>query len=154
MTAFIPPRKAQLAEPPARGETFQTLDRNASSQRRPRSGRTDQFNARVKPGFKERVEQHAGNERETIGSMLEIMMTAYENGAAAADRGVPIVEARAGRTRPVRLWVSEAVYNALAKIAGERNLTVSQLFEDLLAREVARLDPHGGRFGVAVKTTA
>jgi hypothetical protein len=30
-------------------------------------------------------------------------------------------------------------------------MSISALFEDLLAREVKHLDPHGGKFGVHVK---
>ena len=30
-------------------------------------------------------------------------------------------------------------------------MSVSALIEDLLAREVERLDPHGGKFGVKVR---
>ena len=40
---------------------------------------------------------------------------------------------------------------AVGKVAAERRMCVSALFEDLLAREVARLDPHGGKFGVDVR---
>jgi hypothetical protein len=35
-------------------------------------------------------------------------------------------------------------------VQGGVDSPVSALFEDLLAKEVARLDPHGGRFGVDV----
>jgi len=144
--------RARLSPPPARGETFQTLDRPAAPSRRVRTGRSEQFNVRVKAGFKARIDEIAEREKETMGGVLEAMLAAYEAGAAAPERGaVPVAEARAGRTRPLRLWATDEVYDAIGKVAAERRLSVSGLVEDLLAREVARLDPHGGKFGVDVK---
>ena len=145
--------RTQIGTPPARNETFQTLDRPAATApRRIKTGRTEQFNVRVKAGFKQRVEELAIREKETLGSMLEAMLAAYEAGGTKLGQGtVPVAEARAARTRAVRLWATDEVFKAIGKVAAERKLSVSGLIEDLLAREVARLDPHGGRFGVDVK---
>jgi hypothetical protein len=152
MSAFDPLRnRARIGAPPSRRDTFGTLERPDPSVRRVRTGRTEQFNVRVKAGFKERIEELAAQEKETLGSMLEAMLAAYESGAAAPERGIPVAEARAGRTRVLRLWATDQVLNAIGKVAAERKLSVSGLIEDLLAREVQRLDPHGGKFGVDVE---
>jgi hypothetical protein len=37
------------------------------------------------------------------------------------------------------------------RVAAARGMLVPELIEDLLAREVERLDPHGGKFGVNVE---
>jgi hypothetical protein len=145
-------RLRTAATPPAPTDTFQTLARPAEPLRkRVKSGRTEQFNVRVKAGFKARVEELATNDGDTIGAFLEKLLAIYESGAGAPREGVPVGEARFGRTRPIHLWATDDVCNAVGKVAAERKLTVSGLVEDLLAREVARLDPHGGKFGVDVK---
>jgi hypothetical protein len=43
------------------------------------------------------------------------------------------------------------VFDAVGKVAADRCMSDSALIEDLLAREVARLDPHGGKFRVGWK---
>lgn len=146
-----PPRQVGL--PPSRDDTLKTLDRpSAQGQRRVKTGRTEQFNVRVTAGFKARVEDLAAAEKETLGGLLEAMLAAYESGAASPERGVPLAEARAGRTKPMRFWATDQLFDAIGKVAAERRLSVSGLIEDLLAHEVARLDPpHGRRFGVDVK---
>jgi hypothetical protein len=63
---------------------------------------------------------------------------------------IPAAEARAGRTEELRVWCSPSVLQAVPKLAAERGMLVPELIEDLLAREVARLDPHGGKFGVKI----
>jgi hypothetical protein len=144
--------RTQIGTPPSRNETFRTLDRPAVPHvRRTRTGRTEQFNVRVKAGFKQRVDEIAAQEKETLGGMLEAMLAAYESGATAPERGVPVAEARFGRTKALRLWATDEVFKAIGQVAAQRKLSVSGLIEDLLAREVARLDPHGGKFGVDVK---
>jgi hypothetical protein len=140
----------RIPAPPTRQETFDTLQRPAAT-RRVRTGRTDQLNVRVKPGFKQRLDDLAAAGKHTLGSLLEAMLAAYETAVGVPEHGVPIAEARAGRTRSVRLWANDAVFNAVGQIAAERKLSISGLFEDMLAREVTRLDPHGGKFGVEVK---
>lgn len=146
-------QRARIGAPPARNETFETLDRPpAPPGRRVKTGRTEQFNVRVKAGFKARVEEISLREKDTMGGVLEAMLAAFEAGAAAPERGaVPVAEARAGRLRALRVWATDEVFDAIGKVAAERRLSVSGLIEDLLAREVARLDPHGGKFGVDVK---
>ena len=106
---------------------------------------------RVKAGFKQRVEHIAAAEKETLGSLLEAMLAAYESGAATPERGVPAAEARAGRTRPCASGLLTGV-RGRRQGRGRAELSVSGLLEDLLASEIARLDPHGGKFGVEVKT--
>jgi len=143
--------RMRIGAPPSRAETFQTLQRPAEPrQRRVRTGRTEQFNVRVSAGFKSRVEEHAAGEKETLGGMLEAMLAAYESGAGEPERGVPVAEASERRTRPLRLWATDEVFQAIGKVAAERKLSVSGLIEDLLAREVGRLDPGGHRFGLKV----
>ena len=140
-----------IGAPPSRGETFQTLERPLEPRpRRARTGRTEQFNVRVSAGFKARVEHLAAAEKETLGGMLEAMLAAYESGAGVPERGVPVAEARERRTRPLRLWATDEVFHAIGKVAAERRLSVSGLIEDLLAREVGRVDPGGHRFGLKV----
>ena len=92
--------RPSIGAPPSRDETFETLERPAGRTRRVKTGRTEQFNVRVKAGFKQRVEDLATAEKETLGSLLESMLAAYESGAATSERGVPAAEARAGRVRP------------------------------------------------------
>jgi hypothetical protein len=153
MSAFDALRnRLRTGLPPARTETFQTLARPAEPQpRRVKTGRTEQFNVRVKTGFKARVEELAAAEKETLGAFLESLLAAYESGAGMPERAIPMAEARAGRTRPLRLWATDEVFSAIGKVAAERKLTVSGLIEDLLAREVTRLDPHGDKFGVVLR---
>jgi hypothetical protein len=139
--------------PPEREDTFETLERpHGQRAREVRTGRTEQFNSRVAAGFGKRVRRLAKGERATLGEMLEAMMAAFEAQGGSLDRGmVPIAETRAGRTREMRFFASEFVYLAIGKVAAEREMSVSALLEELLAHEVHRLDPHGGKFGVYVK---
>jgi hypothetical protein len=43
------------------------------------------------------------------------------------------------------------VKEAVPKLAAARGVLVAELIEDLVAREVHRLNPHGGKLGVGVK---
>ena len=43
------------------------------------------------------------------------------------------------------------MFDAIGKVAADRRMSVSALIEHLLVREVARLDPHGGKFRVGWK---
>ena len=80
------------------------------------------------------------------------MLVAFEAAGAARHADVaPVAERRAGRNRELKIWATEFVYNAAPKVAAARELSLSELFEELLAHEVHRLDPHGGKFGVYVK---
>jgi hypothetical protein len=138
--------------PPARDETHRTLERRAAGNRRKKSGRTAAFNIRVLPGFKERVKELARREKETVGAFVEKLLVAYEARGAALDAGViPAAEARAGRTAELRVWCTPWVFQTVPKLATARAMLVPELIEDLLAREVERLDPHGGKFGVSVE---
>lgn len=144
--------RMRIGTPPSREETFQTLERPAEPlSRRVKTGRTEQFNLRVTTKFKKRVEQLATDNKETLGGILEEMLKAYESGASKPQRDVPLPEARAGRTRQLRLWVSDSVFDAVGKIAAERSMSVSALFEDLLAHEAVQLDPKGTHFGVIMR---
>ena len=79
------------------------------------------------------------------------MLADYEaRGGTLVAGAVPAAEARAGRTRELRVWCTTSVFQAVAALAAERGMSVSALIEDLLAREVERLDPHGGKFGVKI----
>jgi len=144
--------RSLVGKPPAREDTFETLERPAEGRRR-KTGRTEQFNVRVRKEFKDRIEGLAVQEDRTLGSLFEAMLAAYEaSGGGMVTGGVPAIEARAGRTREVRAWASEEVFDMIGRMAGERKLSISGLIEDLLAREVQRLDPDGSRFGMRVKT--
>jgi hypothetical protein len=141
--------RLRIGAPPSREQTYHTLERPAEPvSRRVKTGRTEQFNVRVRAGFKKRVEDLAAAEKETLGGILEAMLAAYESGASGPQRGVPVAEARARRTRQLGLWANDAVFEAVGKVAAERRMSVSALFEDLLAHEVLRLDPQGTKFGV------
>jgi hypothetical protein len=142
----------QVGLPPARDETHRNLERPAAGNRRKKSGRTAEFNIRALPGFKERVKELAQREKETVGAFVEKLLAAYEARGAALDAGViPAAEARAGRTAELRVWCTPSVFQAVPKLATARGMLVPELIEDLLAREVERLDPHGGKFGVSVE---
>ena len=143
--------RLRIGTPPSREETFQTLERPSEPPRRVKTGRTEQLNVRVTTDFKKRVEKLAVDHRETIGGLLEEALKAFESGASQPERGVPVAEARAGRTRQLRLWANDAVFDAVGKVARERGMSVSALFEDLLAHEVRRLDPAGTRLGVILE---
>jgi hypothetical protein len=139
---------------PGPQDTFDTLDRKApdKGKRRAKSGRTEQFNTRVAAGFGNRIRLLAERERAKLGEILEAMLTAFEAGGAALEGGVaPVAERRAGRGHELKIWASDFVYRAAPKVAAERQLSLSELFEELLAHEVHKLDPHGGKFGVYVK---
>jgi hypothetical protein len=139
------------ASPPKREEVFGTLQRREKPVA-VKTGRTEQFNARVAKGFPGRVRRLAAGERATLGEILEAMLAAFEAEGASLDRGqVPIAERRAGRMHEMRFWASEFVQKSIGKVAAEREMSVSALIEEFLAKEVDRLDPHGGRFGVYVR---
>jgi hypothetical protein len=70
-----------------------------------------------------------------LGALLEEMLKAFESCASEPRHGVPVAEARAGRTRQLRLWASDGVFEAVGKVTAERRMSVSALFEDLLAHE-------------------
>jgi hypothetical protein len=146
-------RTRSVVQPPRADETFETLDRGeAERARKAKSGRSEQLNTRVAAWFPERIKRLAKRERATQGELLEAMLTAFEAAGAALEANVaPVAERRAGRERELKLWASELVYTAAPKVAAARELSLSELFEELLAREVQRLDPHGGKFGVFVK---
>lgn len=136
--------------PPVPEDTFETLRRSHGP--KVKTGRSEQFNTRVALGFPDRVRHMAKAERVTLGALLDAMMAAFEaQGASVDPKLTPIAESRAGRTREVRFWATEFVYGAIGKVAAERQMSVSALLEELLAHEVHRLDPHGGKFGVYVE---
>ena len=143
----------QVGLPPSREETHGTLDRPPISRgRRKKSGRTEEFNIRVQPGFKERFKQLAEREKETVGAFIEKLLAEYEARGGTFEAGlIPASEARAGRTAELRVWCTPSVFQAVPKLAAARGMLVAELIEDLLAREVHRLDPHGGKFGVNVE---
>jgi len=143
--------RARIGKPPGREDTFDTLERPAGDRRR-KTGRTEQFNVRVRKEFKERIEDLALREDRTLGSLFEAMLAAYEaSGGGMVEGAVPASEARARRTRELRVWASDEVFDMVGHMAGERKLSISGLIEDVLAREVKRLDPDGSRFGMKVK---
>jgi hypothetical protein len=129
------------------------LDRPpAQGGRRKKSGRTSQVNFRVRPGFKEEVEKVAEGEGRTMGALLEDMLALYKaKGGRLPPGAVPTAEAQAGRTRELRIFASDEVFGSVGRVAAELGMSVSALLEHLLAREVERLDPHGGKFGVNVE---
>jgi hypothetical protein len=141
-----------VGPPPSREDTLNALDRPTPGKRRKKSGRTEQFNSRVGGGFRARVKRLAELEKETVGAFLEKLVAEYEARGASLDGNViPAAEARAGRTEELRVWCTPSVFQAVPKLAAERGVLVPELIEDLVAREVARLDPHGGKFGVKVE---
>ena len=142
----------EVGLPPARDETNQTLERPPPGNRRKKSGRTEEFNFRVQPGFKESFIAVAKREKETNGAFLEKAFAYYQARGATLDAGViPAAEAREGRTEELRVWCTPWVLQTVPKLAAERGMLMPELIEDLLAREVERLDPHGGKFGVKVE---
>lgn len=139
--------------PPERNDTQKTLDRPAGNgARRPKTGRTEEFNIRVQPGFKERFKALASREKESVGAFLEKVLVRYEASGTTLEAGmIPVAEAKAGRVAELRVWCTESVFHTIARIAAARGMLVPELIEDLVAREVDRLDPHGGKFGVDVR---
>jgi hypothetical protein len=138
--------------PPSREETHKTLERPPPGNRRKKSGRTHEFNFRVQPGFKERFIAQAERVKETNGAFLERLLAEWEARGGAFEPGsIPAAEAREGRTAELRIWCTPAVFEAVPKLAAARGMLIAQLIEHLLAGEVERLDPHGGKFGVEVE---
>ena len=91
-----------------------------------KSGRTEQFNSRVRPGFKERVEGFAEREGRTIGAVLDDMLAAYEAAGGSLVAGaVPAAEARAGRTRELRAFASDEVFMSVGRVAAQFDMSVS-----------------------------
>lgn len=139
--------------PPTAEENFDTL--GSSMEERLRAAKSlhgKQFNIRVSYGFDDRVRRLAKAERLKLGEMLESMLEAWEARGGGKEQGVvPIEDLRAGRKNQMQFWASQFVRMAIGKVAAERELSVSALIEDLLAHEIRRLDPHGGKFGVYVK---
>lgn len=81
------------------------------------------------------------------------MLAAYEvSGGGLTSGTMPTAEASARRTREFSAWASQPVFDIIGEVAAGRHISVSGLIEDLVAREVARLDPDGSRFGVKIKT--
>jgi hypothetical protein len=143
---------SRIGPPPARDETHKTLERAPPGNRRKKSGRTKEFNFRVQPGFKESFIEEARRFKETNGAFLEMLFADFRARGATFDPGViPALEARAGRTAELRVWCTPSVFQAVPQLADARGMRVPELIEDLLAREVERLDPHGGKFGVKVE---
>jgi predicted HicB family RNase H-like nuclease len=154
MKAHLPLRvlSKQVGLPPARDETNQTLKRPPPGNRRKKTGRTEQLNIRVQPGMEERFSAAAERAKETNGAFLEKLLAEHEARGGTFETGmVPGAEARAGRTEEMRVWCKPSVFQAVPKLAAARGVLVPELIEDLLAREVERLDPHGGKFGVKVE---
>jgi hypothetical protein len=50
----------------------------------------------------------------TLGAFLEMLLAINESAAGAPGQGVPASEARASRVRPLRLWMTEEVFNGRA----------------------------------------
>jgi len=141
----------EVGLPPARDETNQTLERPPPGNRRKKTGRTEQLNIRVQPGMEARFSAAAERAKETNGAFLEKLLAEHETRGASLDPGViPAAEARAGRTEELHVWCTPWVFQTVPKLAAARGMLVPQLIEDLLAREVERLDPHGGKFGVKI----
>jgi hypothetical protein len=138
---------------PQRGETFGTLDRPVGeAERDAAAGRVHQFNMRVADWVRKKVRRLAKAERATLGEVMEAMIEAYEARGGNLEVGaVSVEDQRAGRRHEIRFYATEAVYRALPKVSAERGMTVSALLDELLALEVHRLDPHGGKFGVRVE---
>jgi hypothetical protein len=142
----------QVGLPPGRDETHGTLGRPPPGNRRKKSGRTEQLNIRVQPGMEQRFSAAAERAKETNGAFLEKLLADYEARGASLDPGViPAAEARAGRTEELRVWCTPRVFQTVTKVAAARGMLVPVLIEDLLARQVELLDPHGGKFGVEVE---
>jgi chromosome partitioning protein len=140
-----------VGPPPSRGDTHGTLDRRTPGKRRKKSGRTEQLNIRVQPGMEERFSALAERNGLTNGAYLEKLLADDEVRGASLEKGViPAADARMGRTEELRVWCSPSVKQAVPRLAAERGVLVQELIEDLVAREVERLDPHGGKFGVKI----
>ena len=93
----------------------------------------------------------AERDRETIGAFLEkVSRRTRRAGEPGGGRGPGRGGARGAHGAAARL-VYARVFQAVPKLAAERGMSVPALIEDLLAREVERLDPHGGKFGVNVE---
>jgi hypothetical protein len=137
-------------KPPRPQDIFNTLDRPPPEEgpRRPKSGRTEQFNVRVRPGFRLRVEAIARRLESTLGAALDAMLENFELNATLDPNSIPHAEACAGRTQKVTFWAREPFARVMGRVAAERSLSVSELLEDLLAKEIRRLDPPGKKFGV------
>jgi hypothetical protein len=144
---------AGIGPPPLREDTHDTLSRPpAKKGRKKKSGRTEQLNIRVQPGMEERFHALAERNGLTNGAFLEKLLADHETGGGALDAAVvPAGEARAGRTEEFHVWCKPSVKQAVPRLAAERGVLVPVLIEDLVAREVERLDPHGGKFGVNVE---
>jgi hypothetical protein len=141
-----------IGPPPSREDTLGTLDRPPEKKgRRKKSGRTEQLNIRVLPGTEARFNALAERNGLTNGAFLEMLLADHETGGGLLDATViPAGEARVGRTEQLRVWCTPSVHQAVPKLARERGVLVPELIEDLVAREVERLDPHGGKFGVNI----
>jgi hypothetical protein len=141
-----------IGSPPSRGDTLGTLDRPpAKKGRRKKSGRTEQLNIRVQPGTEGRFNTLAERDGLTNGAFLEKLLADREARGSVLDQSVvPAAEARAGRTEQLRVWCTPSVFQAVPRLAAERGVQVPVLIEDMVAREVERLDPHGGKFGVKI----
>jgi hypothetical protein len=151
LKSFAALRARAGLRPPPEQETFETLakpGRDAGG----KGSRNEQFNTRVCVWFKGQMEVLKEKERVTVGVLLEAMLQAYQTQGSGIEPGVPpVADVRAGRTKPITFWGSEVMHQAISRIAAEREMTVSELIEEWAAREVQRLDPSGGRFGVYVK---
>ena len=65
----------------------------------------------------------AEREDRTIGALLEKLLADYEaRGGTLAAGAVPAAEARAGRTRELRVWCTPSVFQAVPKLAAERGV--------------------------------
>lgn len=148
-------RTRPVVLPPGPQDTFETLDRGeAERARQAKAERGEQFNVRTSAEFIKRMELLKERMRaRNWAEVLDAMLTAFEAAGAALDADeAPAAERKAGRKHELKIWASEFVYKASPKVAAARELSLSELYEELLAHEVHKLDPHGsGRFGAYVK---
>ena len=135
-------RTLQPGRAPQPEETYDTLNGGPRGDDRDRvAGRDKQFNVRVADWFQKRVRLLKKRERATLGEILEATLAAYEaNGGGLRPGQVPVEDARAKRTNEVRFYATAWVQGSIGRIAAERGLSVSELMEDLLARDLSASD--------------
>jgi hypothetical protein len=96
-----------------------------------------------------RVEEITAAEKETLGGPARGHVRRLREGCRSAR--APFRSPKPGRVARDPWWANDGMIEAVGKVAGERPMSVSALFEDLLACEVGRFDRHGGKSGVDVR---
>ncbi len=149
--SVAPGRSAAVARGDARYAGAAAREPGPPKEKRP-DGAVQQPGAAWLQGARRGVAEREGR---TIGAVLEDMLAVYEAAGGTSRRARCRRPRRApGGRASCASGARHRCSRRCRRLAAERGVLVPELIEDLLAREVERLDPHGGKFGVKIAKAA